>query len=68
MHETEELLDKLEKELKELNATRKEKQDILDELTATALLMAKRLKAAKKLITGLGREKARWTDDRISLL
>ena len=30
--------------------------------------MAKRLSAAQKLITGLGREKIRWTEDRISLL
>lgn len=30
--------------------------------------MARRLAAATKLITGLGREKTRWTNDRLRLI
>ncbi len=53
----------LEKELAELEENRRIKQGRLDELTADAALMKKKLSAATKLIQGLSREKIRWTDD-----
>ena len=45
-----------------------EKEAILKELTDDANTMQRRLTAAKKLITGLNREKSRWTEDRKKLL
>jgi dynein heavy chain len=68
LNETQELLVKLSKDLKELNERREEKQSVLNNLTEQANLMNKRLNAAKKLITGLGREKIRWTEDRENIL
>jgi dynein heavy chain len=53
---TEQLLERLNSELTTLNANKKIKQAQLDELTAQAQLMEKRLNAATKLISGLSRE------------
>ena len=63
LNETNVLLNKLESELADLNKNKDQKQAILDELTHQANLMEKRLNAAVKLITGLGREEVRWTED-----
>jgi len=63
LKETEELLDKLKKDLHELHENQIKKQATLDELTKEANIMERRLTAAKKLISGLGREQRRWTDD-----
>jgi len=49
-------LNKLNSELKELNENREIKQKRLDDLTAEANVMIRKLNAATKLITGLGRE------------
>lgn len=68
LQETEETLKKLSEEITELETKRKEKQEVLDRLTEQANSMERKLTAAKKLITGLGREKARWTEDRMQLL
>lgn len=40
------------------------KKAILDDLTEEANIMQRRLNAAQKLISGLGREKERWTEDK----
>jgi dynein heavy chain len=50
-----------------LNENRDIKQKRLDDLTAEANIMIKKLNAATKLISGLGRENQRWTDDTIRL-
>ncbi len=50
------MLERLNSELTTLNANKKIKQAQLDELTAQAQLMEKRLNAATKLISGLSRE------------
>lgn len=63
LKETEELLSKLNKDLKELQENQLKKQATLNELTEEANIMERRLTAAKKLISGLGREQKRWTDD-----
>ena len=63
LKETEDLLAKLNKDLTELHENQIKKQAKLDELTNEANIMERRLTAAKKLITGLGREQKRWTDD-----
>jgi dynein heavy chain len=60
---TEEELELLNKELAELEDNRQKKQARLEDLTASANLMAKRLNAAEKLISGLQRERDRWTED-----
>ena len=64
---TEQLLERLNSELTELNANKKIKQAQLDELTEQAELMEKRLKAATKLISGLSREQKRWSEDALVL-
>jgi dynein heavy chain len=65
--ETEELLMKLNKELEELTENRDRKQTILDRLKQEAEKMAKRLKAAETLISGLGSEQVRWGKDKDDL-
>jgi len=62
--ETQDLLDKLNKELEELNDNRERKQAVLDRLKADAEKMAKRLKAAEELISGLSSEQKRWGEDK----
>ena len=64
---TESLLERLNNELSVLNENKKIKQAQLDELSAQAELMGKRLNAAKKLISGLSREQERWTADTLIL-
>jgi len=49
--------------LAKLNAQKKEKTDILNDLESKADKMARRLNSAAKLITGLGSEQKRWTED-----
>jgi dynein heavy chain len=56
-------LDALNKNLAELNANKKIKQDELDELTRISNEMTRKLNAASQLITGLGSEQIRWTAD-----
>lgn len=63
MEATELLLDRLNSELNLLNDNKRIKQAQLDELSAQAELMERRLNAATKLITGLSREQKRWTED-----
>ena len=53
----------LSKELGELDANFKEKNEELTGLQTQAALMEKRLAAASKLITGLTGERTRWTSD-----
>jgi dynein heavy chain len=53
----------LTESLAKLNAQKKEKTDILNDLEAKADKMARRLNSADKLITGLGSEQKRWTID-----
>jgi len=62
------LLIELDEKLKNLNVRRIEKEAKLKDLTDEANAMARRLNAAKKLISGLSREKKRWTEDRENLL
>jgi len=53
----------LTESLAKLNAQKKEKTDILNDLEQKADKMARRLNSADKLITGLGSEQKRWTVD-----
>ena len=53
----------LSKELGELDANFKAKNEELTGLQTQAALMEKRLAAASKLITGLTGERTRWTSD-----
>lgn len=61
--ETEASLNALNKNLAELNANKKEKQDKLDELQRISAEMTRKLNAASTLITGLSGEQKRWTID-----
>jgi dynein heavy chain, axonemal len=63
LEELRELLDRLKKELGELNVEFKRANGELMELQYQAQLMEKRLNAASKLITGLTGERTRWTKD-----
>jgi len=49
-----------------LNKNKAEKTAILNDLEQKAMIMAKRLSAASKLITGLGGEQVRWTADMVT--
>lgn len=51
------------KQLNEAIETQVKKQTRLDELTEQATTMERRLNAAEKLLSGLGREEIRWTKD-----
>merc|ERR1740139_943352 len=53
----------LTESLAKLNAEKKSKTDILNDLEAKADKSARRLNSAAKLITGLGSEQKRWTID-----
>jgi dynein heavy chain len=61
--ETEANLNELNAKLAELNAEMEEKQTELNKLKDESARMQKRLDAATKLITGLGSEQKRWTQD-----
>lgn len=61
LNETLENLAHVEAELKKLNAQQKIKQDELDILLKRQAEMKRKLDAASKLITGLGSEQKRWT-------
>lgn len=63
LRKTKDLLDKLTAEVADLQKQSDIKTARLNELTATAETMARKLNAAKKLITGLTGEKIRWTND-----
>ena len=63
LKETNALIDRLNKDLGDLEENRSKKQARLDDLTEQATKMEKKLNAAKKLISGLGREQVRWTED-----
>lgn len=68
LEETEKKIFEYDQELGSLNKKRVEKEAVLNYLTEQANTMQRRLTAAKKLITGLAREKSRWTEDRKKLL
>lgn len=61
LEETEQLLVDLKSQLEELRTQKDEQEATLKELTDKKESMQKKLNAATKLITGLGREKVRWT-------
>ena len=67
LEQTQEFLRKTEKELAELNDEKDRKQKVANELEEQTNLMTKRLNAAMKLISGLGREQVRWTEDKARL-
>lgn len=54
-------LEEVTEQLKQLNSAQKVKQDELDILLKRQAEMARKLNAASKLITGLGSEQKRWT-------
>jgi dynein heavy chain len=56
-------LARLDASLAKLNKEKAEKTAILERLEEQAAVMAKRLHSASKLISGLGGEQVRWTDD-----
>lgn len=64
LEETEQLLVDLKSQLEELRTQKDEQEGTLKELTDIKESMQKKLNAATKLITGLGREKVRWTQER----
>jgi len=53
----------LNENLAKLNAGKKEKEDVLNELKATSAEMTRKLNSASQLINGLGGEQVRWTAD-----
>ena len=57
------MVQSLNDSLAKLNKNKAEKTAILNELEEKAMIMQKRLTAASKLITGLGGEQVRWTQD-----
>jgi dynein heavy chain, axonemal len=61
--ETEANLAQLNESLAILNAKKKENQDELNELQRKSAEMTRKLNAASQLITGLGSEQTRWTQD-----
>lgn len=60
---TEASLKELTEKLAVLNEKRTIKEAELDDLEKKSAIMTKRLNAAQKLITGLGSEQVRWTQD-----
>lgn len=63
LRETKELVESLSKQLAEAQENQRKKQARLSELTEQATTMERRLNAAEKLLSGLGREEIRWTKD-----
>lgn len=61
--ETEAKVAALQKNLEELNATMKIKQEELDEYVRTSNEMTRKLNAASQLINGLAGEQKRWSED-----
>lgn len=61
--ETKAMVQSLNDSLAKLNKNKAEKTAILNDLEEKAMIMQKRLTAASKLITGLGGEQVRWTQD-----
>lgn len=61
------LVETLTKQLHEANENRIKKQARLDELTQQATTMERKLNAAEKLLSGLGREEIRWGKDEETL-
>lgn len=53
--------------LEGLNKKKQIKQEELDDLTDKQQTMQRKLDAASKLITGLGSEQRRWTEDMVTL-
>jgi hypothetical protein len=49
--------------LAEANENKRKKQDRLNELETDARNMKRKLNAAEKLLSGLGREEIRWKKD-----
>lgn len=68
LDETVKLVDQLTHDLNEAREVMRVKQQRLDELTEQATTMARRLNAAEKLLSGLGREEERWTEDEKNLM
>lgn len=64
LEDTKSLVKTLTEQLNEANDNSQKKQARLEELTRTAQNMERKLNAAEKLLSGLGREEIRWEKDR----
>lgn len=62
------LVDQLTLDLNTALEAKRAKQETLDYLSEQAATMERRLNAAEKLLTGLGREEERWTEDEKGLM
>ena len=65
--ETQRRLAEITTMLEGLNRKQQLKQEELDDLMDKQSIMQRKLDAASKLITGLGSEQKRWTEDMVTL-
>ena len=67
LEDTKNLVKTLTEQLNEANENSRKKKTRLDELSTQAKTMERRLNAAEKLLSGLGREEVRWEKDKETL-